>query len=284
MSHKDLLSSIAELSEISIASPGEENWKRYCQTVDRPCKYPGWSDPITHPRSSDDPKHSSGESRSYLAQILACRPFANCCITRFVLNPSSSASINTANKKSLSLLQSVNQPGQAIHTEGAHDIKKDQVMKSQHYYDARHDLLKRLEQGDSEGGLRDELKVMINMMERMNTLLRGLGGTPIVGAPKIKMNVGTINQGMALAAQMKHYFNTLGTKYEFQVRNITQIKSYLPNLGPHVKSTLLRYGLKICNERIIITYADPFLSLAFCLWPWRHAHLSPEKGSRTREN
>lgn len=157
-------------------------------------------------------------------------------------------------------------------------------MNSQHYYDTRQDLLKRLEQGNSERGLRDELKVMINMMERMNILLRGLSGTPIVGAPKISMNVGTINQGIALAAQIKHYFNTLGKKYESQIRNITQIKSYLPILDPHVKSTLLRTGLKICNDRIIIMYADPFYHLLLTLALETAAFPPKLKGSRTREN
>lgn len=155
-------------------------------------------------------------------------------------------------------------------------------MKSQHYDVTRQDLLKKLEQGNSEGGLRDELKVMINMMKRMNTLLRGLSGTPIVGAPKINMNACTINQGMALAAQMKHYFNTLGEKYECQIHNITQMKSYLPILGPHVKSTLVRTALKIYSKRIMITYADPSYHLLLSL-ALTTRRLRPLNWSRIRE-
>lgn len=254
-SHKDLLSSIAGLSEFSLAVLDEEN-RRDCQAADRPVECTGWSESLTRCRSSYDTKCRSGTNGPYLAQIVTHCPSENYCITGSIFNPTSSSSINTANEKSPSHLQGVNQPGHAIHKEITHSIKKNKIMKSQYCHTTRQDLLKRLEQGYPEGGLGDELKVMINMMERMNTILRGLSGIRIVGAPKINMNACTINQGIALATQMKHYFNTLGQQYECQIHNITQIRSYLPILGPDVKSTLVRTALKIWNERIIITYVD----------------------------
>lgn len=244
-SHKDSLSSIAELSEFSFTPPDEEE-RRDWQTVDAYVGYPG--------RSESFNRHG----------------------------------INIANQKSQSNLQSVDQGSHAIYKEAPHSIKKYDIMKRQPSYATRQDLLKRLEQGSSKEGLGGELKVMINMMERMNTLLLGLGGTAIFGAPKISMNAGTINQGMALAAQMKHYFNTLGKKFECQIHNITKIQRYLPILGPHVESTLVRTALKIWNERFIITYVDSsyhlFLTLALeTIPPKRDSNkrkLNPEMQSK----
>ena len=280
-SHKDLLSSTAGLSGFFLALLDKEN-RRDCQTAHRPVEYTGWSESLARRRSSYDTKYSSGTNGPYLAQILTYSPSENHCITRSIFDPTLCSSINTANQKSLSHLQGVNQPGHAIHKEGTYSIKKNTIMKSQYCYTTRQDLLKRLEQGYPEGGLGDELKVMINMMERMNTILRGLSGIRIAGAPKINMNACTINQGIALAAQMKHYFNTLGQKYECQIHNITQLRSYLPILGPHVKSTLVRTALKIWNERIIITYVDRSYHLLLALTV--ETLPFPLKESRIREN
>lgn len=254
-SDKDSFSSIAELSGFSLVPPSEGERPDY-QTVDAFVGHSERSVSPTRHHSFYDTKCSSGNNGSNLAQILARSLTVNRCTTRFVFDSTSSPSKIEVDQKSLGHHHSLDQCGHVIRRKGAHSIKNE-FMKNQTYYATRQDLLKRLEQGSSQEGLGDELKVMISMMGRTNTLLIGLGRTTIVGAPTINMNVSTINQGTALAAQMKHYFNTLGEKYQRQIDNIAGIKTYLPSLGPHMKSTLIRTALKIWNERIIITYVDP---------------------------
>ena len=253
-SHKDSFGSIAELSVFSLVPPDEE--RRDCQAMDGPVGYLGRSTSFTRHRSSYDIKFSSGDNTSYVAQTLAHDPNVNCYTPRSVLDSTSSPSHNEVNQKPPSRLRSLDQRDYAICNRSGYSTAKKEVLKSQSYYAIRQDLLARLEQGSSEDGLGKELKVMISMMARMNTLLLGLSGITIVGAPKISMNAHTINQGTAVAAQMKHYFNSLGQKYENQLGNIAAIKNYLPFLGPNVKSTLVRTALKIWNERIVITYVD----------------------------
>lgn len=254
-SHGNSLGSISELSEFSLVPPDDEE-QRDCQTVDAPVGGSGRSESFSRHRSSYDTDRNSGHNGLYLAQILTRGPSANRSITRSDFHSSPSSSNNRVNK-SITRLNSLDYRSHATTKKGAHSSKKNDIMKNKSYYAARQDLLKRLEQGSSEERLGNELKVMINIMERMNTLLLGLSGTTIVGAPRLNMNACTINQGTALAAQMKHYFYTLGRRYERQIDNIAEIRSYLPILGPHLKSTLVRTALKIWNERIIITYVHP---------------------------
>lgn len=262
--YKGSLGSIDELAEFSFDPPDDEEDENF-PTTDTPVGYSGESESFTRLRSSDDSKCSSGNNGSHQAQSLSHSSTVNRSTNRSVFDPTASPSYQEWNQRSFSHLHSLDQCGRPICDKGSHSIKKHRVTRTQFHYATRRDLLKRLEQGSSEAGLADELRVMISMMERMNILLRGLDGTAIVGAPKINLNAHTMYQATALATQMMHYFNELGKNYEHQIDNIAKIKSYLPDLGPHMKSILVRTALKMWNERIITSYVDP--SYHFVLSP-----------------
>lgn len=260
---EDSPSLLSKLSEFSLSPPDEEE-EQNVQTVDRPAKDSAKTDSAKtyssdHRRKFHGTNSHSSHNEIYLARILPRGPRVNRDVTRSNFHVSSPSSNHGAGRPTV-YFRSPSRRGRTTSTRVFHEIKRNNTIEYQVHDATKQDLLRRLEQGVSEKGLKTELKVMVNMMSQMNILLSKFSDSTIAGTLRLSTKARVVKRVHELAGQMMHYFDRLSKEFERQINDIAEIKAYLPTLGPHVKPTLLRTALKLWDQRIIITYVNPYSS------------------------
>ena len=202
---EDSPSLLSKLSEFSISPPDEEEEQNF-QTLDRPAEDSVKTYSSSHRHKFHGTNSHSSHNEIYSARIFPRGHTVSRGVTRsdfHVLSPSP----NHGASKPTVYFRSPSRRGRTASTRVFHEMKRNNTIEHQVHDATRQDLLRRLEEGVSEKGLKTELKVMVNMMSQMNILLSKFSDTASAGTLRLSTKARVVKRVTELAGQMIHYFD-----------------------------------------------------------------------------